>query len=195
MATSNSGTSSSEISKLPRLSDAVTYSSCELDSSEAFRLSHQPFLTSVEYMLRPRYHPNWHPSWLRKDGTERWKFRALFEDQHFPMSPVVLNVVRMKDKTKVVLRITRSDTDELTIAKRLSEPTLLQDPRNHTVPILDIIPIPSDKEKRVFMVMPMLKDSYSPPFHCLSEFVNTFRQLLDGLDFMHSLNITHIDMT
>lgn len=122
--------------------------------------------------------------------------------------PRVLDAVRTKDNTKVVLRITRSDTDELSLAKRLCDPTLLQNPRNHTVPILDIIPIPDDDEKRVFIVMPMLRNFYSLPFHCRSEFVEALRQLLEagisdltsvpsltfgqGLEFMHSLNIAHV---
>ncbi|PBK58777.1 hypothetical protein ARMSODRAFT_1091088 [Armillaria solidipes] len=97
-----------------------------------------------------------------------------------PETPLVLDAVRTKDKTKVVLRITRTDTNELSLGKLLCDLVLLQDPRNHTVPILDIIPIPDDEEKRVFMVMPMLKDFYAPPFHCRSEFVDALRQLLEA---------------
>ncbi|KAK0442221.1 hypothetical protein EV421DRAFT_600821 [Armillaria borealis] len=100
------------------------------------------------------------------------------------MTPLVLDAVR-----------TRTDTNELSLGKHRCDPALLQDSRNHTVPILDIIPIPDDEEKRVFMVMPMLKDFYAPPFHCRSEFADTLRQLLEGLDFMHRLNVAHVDVS
>ncbi|KAK0215535.1 hypothetical protein IW262DRAFT_1465202 [Armillaria fumosa] len=89
-----------------------------------------------------------------------------------PQTSLVLD-----DETKAALRITP------------------QNPRDHTVPILEIIPIPDDEEKRVFMVMPMFKRFYQAPFHCRSEFVDAFRQLLEGLDFMHSLNKAHVDVS
>ncbi|KAK0191978.1 kinase-like domain-containing protein [Armillaria mellea] len=196
MATSNSGTSGVQVSKHLSPSGSGIYSSeSELDASEIFWTSHQAFLATVGYMLRPRYHPSWRPSWIRKDGTKGWRFRASLEDEHFTMMPLVLDAIRTKDKTKVVLRITRTDTNELSLAKRLCDPALLQNPRNHTVPILDIIPIPNDEEKRVFMVMPMLKNFNHPPFHCRSEFLDAFHQLLEGLGFMHSLNIAHVDVS
>ncbi len=112
----------------------------------------------------------------------------------------------MKDGAKVVIRITRTDTAELSMAKRLCSS---DEPRNHTVPILDVIPIPDDEDQRVFMVMPMLKLFHEPEFHCRSKFVDAFRQLLEaslsvntsthpssdfylqGLDFMHSLSVAH----
>ncbi|KAK0229453.1 hypothetical protein EDD85DRAFT_744553, partial [Armillaria nabsnona] len=125
----------------------------------------------------PRYHPNWTPSWIRKDGTTRWRFRKSFEDEHSLLTPHVLDAVRMKDGAKVVIRITRTDADELSTAKRLCSS---DEPRNHTVPILDVIPIPDDEDRRVFMVMSMLKLFHEPEFHCRSEFVDAFHQLLEA---------------
>ncbi|KAK0231973.1 kinase-like domain-containing protein [Armillaria nabsnona] len=136
---------------------------------EMFWVKHQPFLASAGYMLRPRYHPNWTPSWIRKDGTTRWRFRKSFEDEHSLLTPRVLDAVRTKDRAKVVIRITRTDTAELSMAKRLCS----DEPQNHTVPILDVIPIPDDEDQRVFMSSWMLF----------------------GLDFMHSLNIAHGDVS
>ncbi len=100
-------------------------------------------------------------------------------------TPRVLDAVRMKDGVKVVIRITHTDTTELSMAKRLCSSELLHEPRNHTVPILDVIPIPDDEDKRVFMVMPMLKLFHDPELHCRSEFVDAFRQLLEAGPIRH----------
>ena len=51
------------------------------------------------------------------------------------------------------------------------------DPRNRTVPILDVIALPDDME-HVLLVMPYLRIFYTPPFHCRAEVVEALRQLL-----------------
>ncbi|KAK0430635.1 hypothetical protein EV421DRAFT_1076053 [Armillaria borealis] len=43
--------------------------------------------------------------------------------------------------------------------------------------------------------MPMFHSFLSPPFHCRIEFVEFLRQLFGGLEFMHSLNIAHSDIS
>ncbi|KAK0442214.1 kinase-like domain-containing protein [Armillaria borealis] len=180
-------------------SDPETRSSISDDriTPEMFWVKHQPFLASEGYMLRPRYHPNWTPSWIRKDGTTRWRFRASFEDEHSLLTPRVLDAVRMKDGVKVVIRITRTDTASLSMAKRLCSS---DKPRNHTVPILEVIPIPDDEDQRVFMVMPMLKLFHEPEFHCRPYPSPTLFDILidfylQGLVFMHSLNVAHGDVS
>ncbi|KAK0502057.1 hypothetical protein EDD18DRAFT_1065378 [Armillaria luteobubalina] len=202
--------SSNSCPELPNSLRGVSHSNVpnftdDRTSSELFWVKHQPFLAELGYMLRPRYHPDWHPSWIRKDGTKRWRFRATFEDEHIPFVGIgilvrivfiilylwqrinVLDAIRVKDGAKVVLRITQ----------HLSSEDLLRNPCNHS------IPIPDDEEKRVFMVMPRLIAFDEPEFHCRREFIEALRQLLEasishcsfiGLDFMHSLNISHGDV-
>ncbi|KAK0231962.1 hypothetical protein EDD85DRAFT_775156, partial [Armillaria nabsnona] len=86
----------------------------------------------------------------------------------------VLDAVQTKDGAKVVIRITHTDTAKLSMAKHLCSS---DEPQNHTVPILDVIPILDDEDHHVFMVMPLLKLFHEPKFHCQSEFVDAFRQL------------------
>ncbi|PBK87785.1 hypothetical protein ARMGADRAFT_1065793 [Armillaria gallica] len=88
----------------------------------------------------------------------------------------------------------RTHASDLSMSQYLTSSDLLRNPRNHSIPILDIIPIPDDEEKRVFMVMPRLVPLYEPDLHCRREFFEALRQLLEGLDFMHSLNISHGDV-
>ncbi|KAK0229439.1 hypothetical protein EDD85DRAFT_957188 [Armillaria nabsnona] len=135
---------------------------------------------------------------VQKDGESR----ATFEDKHVPFRINVLDAIRVKDGAKVVLRITQTHASDLSMSQYLASSDLLRNPRNHSIPILDIIPIPDDEDERVFMVMPRLIAFYEPEFHCRREFVEALRQLLEasvscassGPDFMHSLNISHGDV-
>ncbi|KAJ7150533.1 kinase-like domain-containing protein [Mycena crocata] len=92
------------------------------------------------------------------------------------MKDSVLDGVRIEDKQKVVFKRIRTDSDELQIFKRLSAASLRGDPRNRTIPVLDIFEHSQD------------------PFHCRSEFVEAMRQYLEGLQFMHDNHIAHRDI-
>jgi len=95
----------------------------------------------------------------------------------FVQKPNVIDATRTKNSVKVVLKCIRVESDEFRIALYLSSSKLLSDPRNHTVPISDIISLPEDKEY-VLLVMPYLRVFNKPPFHCCAEFVEAFRQFL-----------------
>ncbi|KAF8206228.1 hypothetical protein K438DRAFT_1963311 [Mycena galopus ATCC 62051] len=72
-------------------------------------------------------------------------------------------------------------SNELRCIKYLSN---ISDPRNRTIPVLDIIPLPDDVH--VLVVMPYGRRFNHPAFHCRSEFVEAMRQFLEGLQFMHN---------
>jgi hypothetical protein len=87
----------------------------------------------------------------------------------------VLDATRIQDGGKVVLKRVRAMGDEIRIALHLSSPHMRSDPRNRTVPILDVVPIHGHPEE-VFLVMPYLRQFHSPPFHCRAEFIEALRQ-------------------
>ena len=88
----------------------------------------------------------------------------------------VLDATRIKDGVKIILKRVPADGDEVRIALYLSSVEMCSDPRNHTVPILDIITLPD--YKYVLLVMPFLRVFNTPPFHCRGEFVEAIRQFL-----------------
>jgi hypothetical protein len=88
----------------------------------------------------------------------------------------VLDAIWVKDGVKVVLKRVPSDGDEVRIALYLSSFEMRSNPRNRTVPILDVIVPPDDKY--VLLVMPFLRVFSSPPFHCRWEVVEALRQFL-----------------
>ncbi|KAG6847948.1 hypothetical protein H0H93_004699 [Arthromyces matolae] len=65
-------------------------------------------------------------------------------------------------------------------------------PRNRCVPLVDVIP-PMEGSSNAFMVMPLLFDIDITPFETIGEAVEFFRQLFEGLQFMHNHNFAHGD--
>jgi hypothetical protein len=97
---------------------------------------------------------------------------------------------------------------ELRITQLFSSRELARDPRNHCVPLLDIIEIPQNRQK--LTVMPLLRPFNDPHFQTFGEFVAFFTQICDvrsfqrpssrtssdrpldqGFQFMHERNIAH----
>ena len=97
---------------------------------------------------------------------------------------------------------------ELIITRLFSLPEFARDPRNHCVPLLDIIEMPQNGRK--LLVMPFLRPFNNPRFQTFGEFVAFFTQICEvgffqlplsriisdrdsnqGLQFMHERNIAH----
>jgi len=76
------------------------------------------------------------------------------------------------------------------ITQLVSSRELAGDPRNHYVPLLDIIEIPQNDHKLMFMSLlrPFPSD---PHFQTFGEFVAFFTQICEGLQFIHKRNIAH----
>jgi hypothetical protein len=60
----------------------------------------------------------------------------------------------------------------------LSSPALRDDPRNHTVPLLDVIPLPADDDWAL-LVMPVLLEFQILPFRRLGEFCEAAFQYIE----------------
>ncbi|KAJ6463418.1 kinase-like domain-containing protein [Mycena sanguinolenta] len=152
--------------------------------AERFWVSMQPFLFAQGYQLRPRYHPDWIPSWTT--GSQR-------HDREDRAGDCVLDAIRIGDGKKVVLKRVETNSPEIGFIKSLNCPSVRDDPRNRTIPLLDIIG-PAPDTSWAFLVMPYCREFNYPPFHCRSEFVEAMTQFLEGLQFMHENNIVHGDI-
>ncbi|KDQ18329.1 hypothetical protein BOTBODRAFT_28743 [Botryobasidium botryosum FD-172 SS1] len=159
-------------------------------SGELFWVNLHPFLLSHGYQLRPRYNPKWTPSWLQPEKKIK---PYLCEDSLNILKWRLLDAIRLKDGSKVVLKCMHVKSDELRIALYLSSPQMQGLPGNRTVPVIDVIKLPDDAD-RVLLVMPYLRVFDKPRFHCQGEVVGAFRQFLQGLVFMHEHNVAHRDI-
>ncbi|TDL19269.1 hypothetical protein BD410DRAFT_774138 [Rickenella mellea] len=179
-------------SPLPHLSADVftdpTGGHWKLSEDEIWWRDRQVFLESRGYMLRGRFRPGWVPSWLGTDIPP-----ATFDDGISNTHIKTIDATRIMDGQPVFIKKLPSNTEELAIARYLSTPTRMQDPRNHCVPILDHFADPTDSSL-IFIVMPMLRNFDSPPFFLVNEVVDFVHQTLEGLAYMHGQLVAHRDL-
>ncbi|KAH0586004.1 hypothetical protein H2248_007282 [Termitomyces sp. 'cryptogamus'] len=158
---------------------------------ECFWRDHYHYLQKHGYTLRKRYHPEWKPSWLTSDST-----KSYHECEDFctlGLYACMLDASR-SDGSLVALKRLKFPVGlgEMTIGTRFSSSSLFADPRNHCIPILDII-LPMPGSDVAFIVMPLLRQTRIAPFETVGEAVEYFRQIFEGLQFMHENNTIHGD--
>ena len=142
-------------------------------------------------MLRPRYRPGWVPSW---HGTKR--SGSYSEDGHLqavsgtsatfctyadPAQRInVLDATRIADgKIVMIKRIYLNESpDEVEITQMFATEPLVSDPRNHCVPVIEVLTVPDSDNVRL-IVMPLLRAFNNPPFNTLGEVVECLRQLFE----------------
>jgi len=160
-----------------------------LSQGEAFWRDHQKWLEDCGYMLRARYHSDWKPSWV---GTKK-PWLACEDAQTLP-SAQVLDATRLSDGDFVMLKMVRKShyPHEAEIGTFFSEMSLASDPSNHCVPIYDILHVPDDHDLTL-LVMPLLRTWDDPRFDTFGEAVAFFKQIFEGLQFMHKHRVAHRD--
>ncbi|KAH9920123.1 uncharacterized protein B0H18DRAFT_1122090 [Fomitopsis serialis] len=142
------------------------------DRERAWR-DRQPWLQERGYMLRPRYRPDWKPSWL---GTDKSFIGC--EDGLTILSGNILDATRISDGTLVMLKQVNSRVHphEVEITRFLSSEPVASDPRNHCMRLVDVLPDPSEQDVSIIAVA-------------------LFKQLIEGLQFIHAQHVAHRDIT
>ncbi|KAI0364340.1 kinase-like protein [Pilatotrama ljubarskyi] len=161
-----------------------------LEPDEVFWRDHQKWLEEQGYMLRSRYRPEWVPSWK---GTTRDPDDC--EDGISSFIAQIMDAQRISDGAVVALkRISKSiHPHEVDITRMFSAEPLSSDARNHCVPVYDVLESPNDNDI-VFLVMPYLRLYKYPRFCTVGEAVECFRQLFEGLQFIHQQHVAHRDI-
>ncbi|KAJ7228306.1 hypothetical protein GGX14DRAFT_612096 [Mycena pura] len=151
---------------------------------EVFWRDHYDYILEHGYKLRPRYRPDWVPSW------KSWWSGTRAEDRPFLRNVRgATNDARRRTDNHARVVLKRADLAELDILRHLhSLPPSLQ---NHTVPLLDVVPLENPKE--VLIVMPFLRGFHEPSFDRLDEVIHALLEIMRGIAFMHSHKIAHRD--
>ena len=91
-----------------------------------------------------------------------------------------MDAVRTLDGLPVMLKrvIIEEGPHELAITQRFSSPGLSLDPRNHCVPLLDVIETEGTRSQKL-MVFPLLRPFNRPQFQTFGEFVAFFTQICE----------------
>ncbi|EIN06250.1 hypothetical protein PUNSTDRAFT_127605 [Punctularia strigosozonata HHB-11173 SS5] len=163
----------------------------ELYSGELFWRDKYEWLLDSGYRLRDRYKPDWVPSWRGKSDVVWYKQEDSFTFQ----DSRVADAVRVSDGTPVALkrfRPTVNPQEEDIIIMLNSEP-FVSDPRNHCVPIYEIMEVPGEDLRLI--VMPLLREYEDPKWDTIGEVVSCIQQIFEGLRFMHINRIAHRDCT
>ncbi|KAF7296390.1 Protein kinase domain-containing protein [Mycena chlorophos] len=176
-----------------------------LYQSELFWFDNREWLEEKGYVLRPRYQRDWVPSYERvsemplKEDGQLW-IRSHLMDAEKKTSESSSNV---DAKSRfVVLKRLRAGSEELNITTELCGPNNPKQnhPLNHCVPVLDVIsrylpaylPRPEHPEWTI-VVLPLLRQVDDPKLRTVGEAVELFRQMFQGLKFIHDQNIAHRD--
>ncbi|KAK7053600.1 kinase domain-containing protein [Favolaschia claudopus] len=140
------------------------------------------------YRLRPKFDPDFAARYRRLDETTRNEAGA----QYFRAT--IMDAVRISDNTKVLLKAvsSRLHPHEVEIAQLFSSPPHLGHPRNHCIPIIEVLSDPEDPDGQI-IVMPLLVRFTEPGFETVGEIIACWRQIFEGIHYMHENFVAHRD--
>ncbi|KAJ3813042.1 hypothetical protein F5876DRAFT_36009 [Lentinula aff. lateritia] len=150
----------------PQRQNLIAYAFDIIDN-EKFWVEHSGWLESLGYKLRSRYQPDKPPPQLRP-------FSEAFFDAEEKVSRVI-------------------HPQEVEIGLYFSNDSIAAEPRNHCVPIYDVIPVPNSEMDLI--VMPVLRPFNEPEFDTVGEAIAFMQQLFEGIQFMHEHLVAHGDCT
>ncbi|KAI0356686.1 hypothetical protein OH77DRAFT_225771 [Trametes cingulata] len=156
-------------------SSTIAHDGLGLTSYEILWRDLYSHLETRGYVLRPRYRPDWRPSWKVRQVS-------IFKTEDFIGLPLrgvtMIDATRVSDGKLVCLKKVRSTSQELEICRYFSSEELRRDPRNHCIPLLDVLPHPTDPDIS-FMMMPYLRSIDDPPFETVEDAMECGEQILE----------------
>ncbi|KAG6859214.1 hypothetical protein C0995_010620 [Termitomyces sp. Mi166 len=171
------------------LSKLEQWDPTQLTSGEVFWRNHYQFLKDHGYTLRKRYDPDWIPSWI--NTSKNW---LDCEDAAHILNYQVLDATRADGSLVVIKRIdTERYENEIPILNHLSSEPFASNPRNHCVPILEVIN-PPEGSHIAFIVMPYLFKVDFPPFDTIGEAIGFFKQVFEVIIISLSTNTRCIQL-
>ncbi|KAJ7174544.1 kinase-like domain-containing protein [Mycena filopes] len=158
------------------------------DDWESYWRRRREFLHSSGYKLRPKFSPDFATNLQELSTRALRDYKAHYFHEH------VMDAERISDGRKVMLKFTSNSIfpEEVRIAQLFSSPPHAGEPRNHCVPILEVLNDPEDDDKHI-LVMPRLLRFHKPPFDTVGEVVDCFRQVFEGINYMHENFVAHRD--
>ncbi|KAI5116529.1 hypothetical protein M0805_005515 [Coniferiporia weirii] len=157
-----------------------------LSPHEQWWKEHYAVLKESGYRLRPRFRPRWKPSWLGKDTT------VAAEDGIELKNENVVDARQRDDGKVIAIKRIEHGSSEGDIGRMLSPSNESREATNHCVPILNYFQDPLNPEVD-YIIMPLLRKFDNPEFYAVNEVVELVRQVIEGLEFMHSRGVAHGD--
>ena|ERR1700729_2185120 len=102
----------------------------------------------------------------------------------------ICDATRVSDGTSVALKFIHPSEDPYKIdISSLSSEGLASDPRNHCIPIYEVLIVP-DVKVSAMLVMPLLRTYNDPPFQTFGEAVDFMRQLIEARNINVRLSLS-----
>ncbi|SJL18168.1 uncharacterized protein ARMOST_21744 [Armillaria ostoyae] len=139
------------------------------------------FLEESGYRIPSKFNPDWKPT---NEAERRQAISRL-------PRPFLISAVRLKDNVPVILKSVEIDSPEFEISVLFSSPPLSLDPRNHCIPVYGVLKFGS----HAILILPILRLFWDPPFDTVGEVLECFRQIFEGVQFMHQHFVAHRDCT
>jgi len=154
---------------------------------EAFWFQRRAFLQKAGYRLRAKFDPGF----VGPKTSKRYNLGD--HTAHHPQKHIMDAEI---DGEQVMLKWVSKKTHphEVEIGCLFSTPALGKNPKNHCIPILDVLQDPQDDDKQI-IVMPRLIRFDEPIFDTVGEVIDCFRQIFEGIQFMHENFVAHRDCT
>ncbi|KAG7451835.1 uncharacterized protein BT62DRAFT_267364 [Guyanagaster necrorhizus] len=171
-----------------------------------FWIHHHSFLLQSRYRLRPKFHPDWEPTCKSERemifSEEILAHTVLVKDYSCQMTdialqnPDIIDATCIQDGKLVALkRIVKTEfLFEVKLGTFFSSSPLSDNPRNHCVPISEVLRSPQDPDAQM-IIMPRLREIRTPSFDTVGEFVEVFRQIFEDVEFMHEYFVVHKDIS
>ncbi|KAJ7616852.1 hypothetical protein DFH06DRAFT_1012747 [Mycena polygramma] len=149
---------------------------------ERYWIQHQVFLERSGYKLRPKFTPGLTTN-VNDLCENEWKD---YEATHGVCNQSVMDAERTSDGQKVMLKVVSTERHpfEVKIAQLLAGPPHEGKPRNRSIPVFEVLQDPEDDDKQI-LVMPLLLRFNQPIFDTVREVVDCFRQIFEGIQYMH----------
>jgi len=163
--------------------------------AEEWWVDRYEFLKEKGYMLRPRYRPGWKPSYKRYDNAFN------FEDGHYLMNYRIIDALKISDSSMVAIKRVRNTTLEGGITATSQEENICalfstsehtSQPSNHSIPLLEVLHVPGIEDENL-LVMPWMREPEDPPFRTVGEGLQFIKEMLEGIQYMHQINVAHRD--
>ncbi|KAG6835425.1 hypothetical protein H0H93_001588, partial [Arthromyces matolae] len=170
------------------MSIGLIYDTSQLLLGEIVWREHYYHLKSCGYTLRKRYHPDWTPSWANTsknvhDCEDALHLLRSACGRAYSSSAIQHHLVAdatRADGSVVAIKcvdVTQPQND-IPMLRHLSSDKFTSNPRNHCVPIFDILE-PLEGSNIAFVVMPLLYLPNSPSFGTIGEALAFWKQMIE----------------
>ncbi|KAG7445565.1 uncharacterized protein BT62DRAFT_1006564 [Guyanagaster necrorhizus] len=150
---------------------------------------HQPFLDTSGYRLLPKFDPagsHYRRPIMRCSRAKGGRFILVSVTLRYGC-----NASPRREAGDAKTKSPKSEFRlEVELSVFLSSPPPSEDSHNHCAPIYDVLQSPHDTDYEI-LVMPWLRKFLSPSFDTVGELVESFRQILEGVESLHRRSVAH----